>query len=102
MEKKKPKLYVSLPISGHDYDEVYARCAAAIAKYSDRYQVVTPVELVRDTNTPYNECMAICIRELLTCDAAVFLDGWRDSKGCFLEYWTCRIYNIYNIEDNEL
>ena len=45
-----------------------------------------------DPNATYSEHMGKDIAALLDCDAAVFLDGWRDSKGCMLELFACRIY----------
>lgn len=64
------KVYISLPITGHDIEEVEARCIFAGAVLEKKGHVAA----------------------LLECDAAVFLDGWETSRGCRLEFWAARTY----------
>lgn len=50
------------------------------------WEVVNPVNINPDPNTPYAECMRKDIAELVTCDAIYMLHGWADSKGATMEY----------------
>lgn len=95
------KLYVSVPYSGHE-DTFPARCEAAKKKYGKDYSVITPADIIKDSATPYSQCMGKCIEVLLECDEVVFLSGWYDSKGCNLEYSACQIYNIPHFIDAKL
>lgn len=89
------RVYVSIPISGKDYDtqkELAEKVRVRLE--SEGHQVVTPFEIITDRNTPIHLAMGKDIEALLTCDAAVFLDGWNESKGCMLERSACKIYGI--------
>jgi hypothetical protein len=47
-------------------------------KESGRRRAVSPVEF-------WYECMCVCVRELLKCDAIYMLNNWRQSKGARIE-----------------
>ena len=100
---KKSKLYVSLPISGHDMSRVRERCERARMEYGDRYDVITPIDLCGgDESLPYSWCMGRCVEALLECDSVVFLSGWETSRGCKAEYEIARIYGLSVIMDNSV
>ena len=74
------KIYISLPITGHDIEEVEASCIYA----SD----ISP-----DPDATYSEHMGNDIEALLNCDAVLFMENWRTSKGCRLENAAAEIYD---------
>lgn len=50
------------------------------------YDVVNPVEICEDPNTPWHDCLKADIKALLDCDAIALIgDDWMDSKGAHLE-----------------
>lgn len=66
------------------------RCVAKFKESQDilefrGYQVINPMELV-PAETPWNESMRICLRELLTVDAVFVQPDWYDSAGARVEY----------------
>ncbi len=94
------KIYISLPISGHDRTEQVAKARKfADAIDSIGHDAVNPFDLP-SAPTYYNEreqyafCMGEDMKELLTCDAAYFAKGWRDSKGCQLEHKAAELYGL--------
>ena len=96
------KLYVSLPITGRDYDDVCRRCEAAERMYGGEWTVITPVNVCRGLSGPYGLFLGRCVEALLECDAAVFLDGWTDSRGCRTENFICETYGIPTFTDYAL
>ena len=88
------KVYISLPITGHDIEEVEARCIFAKAVLKKKgHTPVSPLDVSDNPDASYAEHMGRDISALLECDAVVFLDGWRESKGCTLEHAAAKIYN---------
>lgn len=88
------KIYISLPITGHDIEEVEARCIYASGVIqANGHTPVSPLEVSPDHDATYAKHMGNDIAALLCCDAVVFLDGWRESKGCRLEHAAAKIYN---------
>ena len=90
------KVYISLPITGRDMDEVKARIdSAAETLRRHGHTPVSPLEVnAANLDAPYAELIGNDIRALLQCEEAVFLDGWERSQGCRLEASACRIYGI--------
>ena len=87
------KIYISLPITGRDIEEVEAECIFAkgvIEKLG--HEAVSPLEVTSDPDATYAEHLGNDITALLGCDAVLFLGEWRTSQGCKLERNAARIY----------
>ena len=88
------KVYISLPITGRDIEEVEARCIFAKAVLEKKgHTPVSPLDIDHSDPDFYEAVIGTDITALLCCDAVVFLDGWRESKGCTLEHAAAKIYN---------
>lgn len=75
------KVYISLPITGQDPDEVEAQATFAAGVLEKKgHTAVSPLEIC-DPDWDYITCMGACIQHLLRCDAMVVLEGWSCSKG---------------------
>lgn len=88
------KIYISIPITGQDIEQVEARLIFAKAVLERKgHTPVSPLDVSDNPNASYAEHMGRDISALLDCDAVVFLDGWEESKGCALEHAAAKIYN---------
>lgn len=88
------KVYISLPITGYDIEEVEARCIFAKAVLEKKgHTPVSPLDVSDNPDASYAEHMGRDISTLLECDAVVFLDGWEASRVCRLEHAAAKIYN---------
>ncbi len=95
----KKKIYVSLPITGHQLDDVKRKASnikRAIEEESKinciEVEVITPFDACPDSCTPYNVAMGKDIEALLGCDAICLCSGWGNSKGCRAEYEVAKVY----------
>ncbi len=87
------KIYISLPITGHDIEQVEARCiftAAILQKQGNT--PISPLDLDHRDPEDYEAVIGTGITALLCCDAVYFCNGWETSKGCLLEYQAAKIY----------
>lgn len=85
------KIYISIPISGHDINEQKAKAYAIAGEIRALgHEPVNPF----DTPTPqgdlseterYAYFMGEDLKRLLLCDAVYFVAGWTDSRGCMIE-----------------
>lgn len=93
------KIYVSIPISGHDIDKQKTK-AIDIKRGLEKqgFEVVTPFEVAPEPNMPYSYYMGRDIEALLECDAIYMCEGHEQSKGCRLELTAALTYGkqIYN------
>lgn len=81
------KVYISIPISGHDYGKQKAYANLIKKKFEEvGAEVVTPFEVAPETDKPYSYYMGLDIEALLDCDAVYFCPGYELSRGCRLEY----------------
>lgn len=96
------KIYISLPITGHDIEEVEARSIFAKGVIEKKgHTAVSPLDVSPDPDATYAEHMGRDIAALLDCDAVVMLDGWQFSHGCLLENVAAQIYRLkcyYSLE----
>ena len=111
------RIYISLPISGHDLEEREKKAAqmkgqvmqavktnklAYISKNGkvvslteNNTVVITPFEIVPDaTGMTYEQVMAKDLEVLMTCDIVVFARHWQYSKGCRIEFAVARELGI--------
>jgi hypothetical protein len=87
------KIYISLPITGRDFEAVEADSIFASGVIQRKgHTPVSPLEVSSDPDATYAEHIGTDITALLACDAVVFLDGYEYSKGCRLEYEAAVIY----------
>lgn len=87
------KIYISLPITGHDIEEVEATCIYASGVIQAKgHTPVSPLDISPDPDATYARHMGNDIEALLQCDAVLFMPGWRESKGCRLENAAAGIY----------
>ena len=87
------KIYISLPITGHDIEDVEADSIFASGVIQSKgHTPVSPLEVSPDPDATYAEHIGNDIEALLNCDAVLFLPGYQTSKGCRLEYEVAVIY----------
>lgn len=83
----KKKVYISLPITGCDIDEVEAKSIFVSSVLENKgYIPVSPLDVSPDPDATYAEHMGRDIQALLECDAVYFCKDWQYSKGCMLEH----------------
>jgi len=83
------KIYISLPITGHDIRNCKARANHAKASVEKLgHTAITPFEVNKGKKKTYAAYMGSDIEALFGCDAIYLLTGWSESKGCQLE-WSC-------------
>ena len=88
------KIYISLPITGHDIEEVEASCIYASGVIQAKgHTPVSPLDISPDPDADYAEHMGNDIEALLCCDAVLFMENWSTSKGCRLENAAAEIYD---------
>ena len=99
---KRKRIYISIPISGHDIEEVKAKAIDIIErllwdvfelkKGRNRPDIITPFDVCHEPDKPYSYYMGKDIEALLECDAIFLCEGWQNSKGCMAEFEVARIY----------
>ena len=99
---KRKRIYISIPISGHNLEEVKAKArdinerllcdVFGFRKGQNRPDVITPFDVCSEPDKPYSYYMGKDIEALLECDAIYLCEGWQNSKGCMAEFEVARIY----------
>lgn len=87
------KIYISLPISGHDPAQTRSRAEDLRQTLSSPWsRAITPFDVCPEIDKPYSYYMGRDIQALLECDAIFMADGWQSSRGCRLEHAAALIY----------
>lgn len=82
----KKKIYIAGKVTGLPQQEVVEKFAKAQKDIEEMgFEVVNPIVVVNDFETPWNKAMRMCIAGLTECDAIVLLPDWHESKGARLE-----------------
>lgn len=86
MRKKKKRVYISGPISGHDLNERREEFASLknLLIIMD-YEPVNPMENGLPADATTHQHMRRDIELLMTCDMIYMMKGWTHSKGCMVE-----------------
>jgi hypothetical protein len=98
--KKKPleKMFLSLPVSNQNPGLVKAQENKFVREFKHEYNVISPLQIVKNLDTGWLEAMELTIPELCKCQHILMLAGWKDSAGCRIEYAIAKSLNI-NIID---
>lgn len=91
---KKTKVYISLPISGHDIEQVKKRAEEVKQRIqNDRVKAITPFDVCNEKDRPYSYYMGRDIEALIECDGIYVCNGWHSSKGCQAEVHVAVVYD---------
>lgn len=94
------KIYISIPISGHDLATQQRKALEVADKLRELgHETVSPLPppIPPEGLTKKEEYafyMGEDIKKLLTCDAIFLCEGWADSKGCRFEAQAALVYEI--------
>ena len=84
---KKPRIYISGPISGHDIEERRQTFKKAqLVLEAQGYKVFNPMENGLPPDSTTYEHMRGDLACLVFCDAIYMLRRWTHSKGCKVEF----------------
>ena len=101
------KIFISLPMRGHTYDEVHKRM-------NDIYDLAVntldePCELI---NTMWTEApsnldnqtwyLGKSIQVIGDADLVIFSSGWAQAKGCVIERFVCDLYGLHKLNEEDL
>ncbi|NNV54559.1 DUF4406 domain-containing protein [Limnovirga soli] len=86
LEFDKKRMYIAGKVTGLPYEEVYRKFNHA-ANYLTTlgFTAINPIKHVPE-DTPWQEAMRTCIRQLATCDGIYLLRDYHQSKGALLEH----------------
>lgn len=82
----KNRIYISIPITGHDEKQVREhadRIKAALSRAG--HTPVNPFEIYVGKNPTYADYLCADLRALADCDAIFLCSGWQFSRGCRIE-----------------
>lgn len=84
---KKPRIYISGPISGHDMEE-RRKAFKEIQEHLEAqgYEAINPMENGLPAEATTREHMKRDIELLMTCDYIYMMRRWTHSKGCKVEF----------------
>lgn len=83
---RKKKCYISLPITGRDFDEVGGRIAELKRKLQyNGYIPISPFDREVDFDATHEEHMRADFKLLLSCDYILMGREWECSVGCCAE-----------------
>ena len=94
------KIYISIPITGHDLQEQTAKAeklAAVIRTLG--HEPVSPFDTPAAPShlteqEAYSYYIGCDLEQLLLCDGAYFVRGWERSRGCNIEHEAAVIYEL--------
>lgn len=86
------RVYISGPITGmRDKNrKAFAKAAEVLRKTLNVDTVINPHDIVLEGSPTWEDYMKADLREMLTCDTVVMLDGWGESRRATLEEYVAR------------
>lgn len=92
METRPAKVYMCLPITGKDPNEV-GRVATEMERLIRQQggEAVNPLKVPHADTGDYNRIMGEDITALMGCDAVLYAEDWGQSQGCRMENAIARI-----------
>lgn len=100
------KVFISIPMNGRTDEEVFAEIKNIKKIFTEYAKEKLPGEEIEFVNTYVQEqAPNTCVTEALwylgesikilsMCDAVIFASGYRDARGCKIEYEVARSYDL--------
>ena len=95
------KVFVSMPMNGKSSEELIdRRCEIAdlLVKRFPNEAITIIGSLVEDRTKGPVWCLGYSIQKMEEADLVVFDKGWRDARGCKVEYDVCSYYGFRFME----
>ena len=93
--QEKPRVYISLPMTGRDEKEIMEEIRIMRLVAEDRgWEPVDPMEVNQGLPGGYPEKLGRDIAALLRCDAIMMGRQWERSAGCRLEILAAITYKL--------
>lgn len=84
--------YISIPITGCNIEKQKQKAEQIKRKIPNS---VSPFDIVEDSGQSYGYFMGKDIEYILDhCDTIYLCEGWKNSKGCRLEYCVALVYGL--------
>ena len=95
------KIFISQPMRGKTEDEIVLAKANAIEQVR-RWRDDEPIEIIESYFEDYKpegkraplKFLAKSLEKMAEADLVVFISGWREARGCRIEYECARAYDI--------
>lgn len=98
--KEKQRIYISIPISGHDEGKVREKADLIKARLSrDGYHPVSPFDVCAGKNPTYADHICYDLLAMLGCDGILFCAGWEKSCGCNIEHDVAMRFKAHGKKD---
>lgn len=94
---KTKKIFISQPMRGKSIEQIKEEREVAINTLKAHYESIEILESVFDDfneGTHPLKFLSRAIDTLADADIAVFMDGWRDARGCKIEHECAINYSI--------
>lgn len=91
----KPKIYISLPITGQEQEARKKADAVKAALSRQGYEAVSPFDVYAGSSPTYSDHICYDLLALLGCDAVYFCLGWENSCGCMIENDVVMLFKAY-------
>lgn len=97
------KVFISQPMTGLTNEEILRVRDETITYLKDSFILGVDVEVIDSfiTNAPDGTkslyLLGKALEKLSTADICIFVDGWKDSRGCRIEHECCIQYGIARV-----
>lgn len=99
----KQKIYISIPIAGHDERATREKADRIKASLSRKgWHPVNPFEVYAGRNPEYADFICCDLRAMMDCDAIYFCEGWEQSCGCNVEHDVAMRFKAHGKKDFKL
>ena len=92
------KLFISQPMKGLSNEDIQKAREDVINKYPE-YEIIDSFFIGAPHDAKPLWFLGKAIELLSTADAAIFLDGWKKSRGCKIEHYCAKEYGITILDD---
>ena len=96
------KIYISIPISGYDENEVRQHADLVKASLSRAgHTPINPFDIYAGKNPTYADYLCADLRALADCDAIFMCHAWQFSRGCRIERTFAEEFGLHVMYEEE-